>query len=147
MPHPSIVSTLACLAFAATGAASAAVPTQVINAELQDPSTNPSVPHMRIVLDHHTAKPGRVTLDARNESKDLVHELIVVRDLGKKLPFNARRNVVAEGKIHSLGEVSELKPGESGTLTLNLRPGRYLLFCNQPGHYRNGMFTELTIAP
>ena len=34
-----------------------------------------------------------------------------------------------------LGEVSELDPGKSGTLTLTIKPGKYLLVCNVPGHY------------
>jgi uncharacterized cupredoxin-like copper-binding protein len=47
--------------------------------------------------------------------------------------------------VHSLGEISELKPGARGKLTLNLKAGTYLLLCNQPGHYKAGMSTKLVV--
>jgi uncharacterized cupredoxin-like copper-binding protein len=143
----SIASAPFWLLFAAAGAAAAAAAPQSVNAELQDPSTDPTIPHMRIVLDHPSVKPGRIELHAHNGSKNLVHELIVVRDDGKALPVDAKAGVVDEHKIHSLGEVPELEPDKSGVLALTLRAGRYLLFCNQPGHYSDGMFTTLTVAP
>ena len=30
-------------------------------------------------------------------------------------------------------------------LRLHLTPGKYLLFCNIPGHFANGMWTEVTV--
>jgi uncharacterized cupredoxin-like copper-binding protein len=128
-------------------AAHAAAPVQFLGVKLQDPSTDPSIAHMRIVLDHETVKPGRVTLHADNQSKGMVHEVIVIRDEGKKqLPFDPKSGRVVERKLHSLGEISDLKPGTSGELTLDLKPGRYLLLCNQPGHYKEGMVAKLTVA-
>ncbi len=125
----------------------AATPAQSIEAKLQDSTTDPSIAHMRIVLDHETVKPGRVVLHAQNESKTLVHELVVVRDDGgKTLPFDAKHSRVIESKVHRLGEISDLKPGTAGKLTLNLRPGSYVLMCNEPGHYKDGMLARLTVA-
>ena len=43
-------------------------------------------------------------------------------------------------------EVSELDPGASGSLTVALQPGKYLLICNVPGHYASGMWTEFTVT-
>lgn len=37
-------------------------------------------------------------------------------------------------------------PSGSGWVTLDLQPGRYELLCNLPGHYRAGMYTELTVT-
>lgn len=127
--------------------AQAAVPTQVIDIKLQDPSTGPSVKSMEIVLDRHTVKAGRVTLKAVNLSKSLVHEVLVLHDPGNKaLPYDSKNAEVNENRVHSLGEVGDLPPGHSGTLTLNLKPGKYLLFCNESGHYADGMKTELTVT-
>jgi Sulfocyanin (SoxE) domain len=39
-----------------------------------------------------------------------------------------------------------LKPETSGKLTLNLKPGPYLLMCNQPGHWHAGMWTKFTVT-
>jgi uncharacterized cupredoxin-like copper-binding protein len=44
-----------------------------------------------------------------------------------------------------MGEVSELDPGKSGSLTLTLDAGTYMLFCNLPGHYMAGMWTFVTV--
>ena len=94
------------------------------------------------------AKPGRVTFQAENQSKTLVHEVIVVRDDGAKdLPFDAKKSLVIENRIKRLGEIADLKPGKTGKLTLNLKPGTYVLICNQPGHYKDGMLAKVTVAP
>lgn len=129
------------------GAAHAVAPVQTLGIKLQDSSTDAAIAHMRVVLDHATLKPGRVTIEAENQSKTLVHELIVVRDAGaKKLPYDAGKNLVVEKRIRSLGEISELAPGKSGKLTLDLKPGTYVLFCNQPGHYQDGMLAKVVVA-
>lgn len=101
---------------------------------------------MRISLDRETVKAGRVTLQAVNASKSLVHEVLVVAYTTKPLPIDAKQARVNEKRIHSLGEISDLRPGKSGKLTLNLRPGTYLLFCNEPGHFQDGMQTKLTVT-
>lgn len=132
----------------AAGATDAATATQVVGIKLQDPSNDPSVAHMRIVLDHDTVKPGRITLTAENQSKGLVHEVLIARaaDAGN-LPFDAKSNRVIEKRVHPLGEISDLAPGKSGKLTLTLKSGTYVLFCNQPGHYKDGMAAKLVVAP
>jgi uncharacterized cupredoxin-like copper-binding protein len=49
--------------------------------------------------------------------------------------------------VKSLGEVEELQLGAAGKLTLNLKPGNYLLTCNQPGHLHGGMWSKFTVTP
>lgn len=129
------------------GTASAASPAQLA-IKLQDSSNDPSIAHMRIVLDHEAVKPGRVTLTAENQSKTLVHELLVARaPANGQLPLDAKADRVNEKRAHPLGEISDLAPGKSGKLTLNLKAGTYILFCNQPGHYKDGMRATLVVAP
>jgi uncharacterized cupredoxin-like copper-binding protein len=91
---------------------------------------------------------GAVTFEVRNDSAGIVHEMIVAplpKD-GAELPFGEAEDEVDEDAAGSLGEVSELDPGESGSLTRTLAPGEYILFCNVPGHYRLGMWTTLTVT-
>jgi uncharacterized cupredoxin-like copper-binding protein len=52
---------------------------------------------------------------------------------------------VNEDAAGHLGEVSELDPGQSGSLSMKLDPGTYMLFCNVPGHYMAGMWTTITV--
>ena len=39
-----------------------------------------------------------------------------------------------------------MQPGATKALTLDLKPGTYLLVCNLPGHYAAGMWTVLTVT-
>jgi uncharacterized cupredoxin-like copper-binding protein len=39
-----------------------------------------------------------------------------------------------------------MQPGGHGKLTLRLKPGRYMLFCNVPGHYAGGQHTVFTVT-
>jgi uncharacterized cupredoxin-like copper-binding protein len=52
---------------------------------------------------------------------------------------------VIEKKIQRLGEISDLKPGAAGAMTLSLKAGSYVLICNQPGHYKAGMVANLSV--
>ena len=120
---------------------------QIVAITLQDASVDSSKSGMAIKTDTAKVKAGRVTFEAVNLSKDLVHEVLVVPAFpkGKELPYDVKTDTVVEKRVHSLGEISELKPGARGKLTLNLKPGTYLLLCNQPGHYKSGMSTTLVV--
>lgn len=83
---------------------------------------------------------GRVTFVARNLGS-VPHELVVVRR-----PSSGTLRVASfKAEEHGLavGEVEEIEPGQSGRVTLTLKPGRYLLICNIVGHYQLGMQAEL----
>jgi uncharacterized cupredoxin-like copper-binding protein len=92
-------------------------------------------------------KAGEVTFVVKNTSKDTIHEMILARldDPSKQEPYLADENRVDEDQAGDLGEVSELDPGASGKLTVTLKPGNYLLYCNVPGHYMAGMWTKFTV--
>ena len=121
--------------------------TATVNALLQDATTGSGVRSDRIVLDRRSVPAGKVTFHAVNQSKELVHELLVVRpEPGQALPYDEKKAVVSEGRTHVLGEVDDLRPGASGTVTLDLEPGSYMLLCNQPGHYKSGMKTMFSVT-
>jgi len=124
-----------------------AAATPTVKLLLQDPSADAAAPGMVIKSDTATVKAGRVTFEAVNQSKSLVHEVLVIPAPaeGKALPYDAKGDTVAEKSVHSLGEIGDLKTGAHGKLTLKLKPGKYLLFCNAPGHYKAGMVTALTV--
>ena len=62
------------------------------------------------------------------------------------LPYDRKDDRVDEAKIKDLGEAPDLRPGEKKTLQLTLKPGNYLLICNQPDHYKTGMGTSLVVT-
>jgi uncharacterized cupredoxin-like copper-binding protein len=120
---------------------------QTVNLVLQDSSVDPAISGMAIKSDAAKVRAGRVTFAAVNRSKNLVHEVIVMPALpeGKIAPYDAKADKVVESRVQALGEISDLKPGARGKLTLTLKPGTYVLFCNEPGHYKAGMTTTLVV--
>ena len=145
---PIMAATVLALALAASTTSTVhAAGTQVVQIALQDSSSSPGTARMEMQANPTTVKAGRVTFEAVNQSRDLVHEVLVVPAPagGKALPYDAKSNEIDESHAHSRGEIPELKPGAHGRLTLSLHRGTYLLVCNQPGHYQAGMFTKLTV--
>lgn len=102
---------------------------------------------MSIDIDKPAVPAGKVTFDVTNASKETIHEMIVapVADENAVLPYIDSEGRVDEEETHDLGEVSELEGGKSGTLTVDLKPGLYVLYCNIPGHYMAGMWTVLKV--
>ncbi len=107
-----------------------------------------STGQMGITLSAASVKAGEVTFEVTNDSKDIIHEMIMspVAAGAKELAYLTDENRVDEEKADHLGEVSELDPGKSGALTITLKPGSYILYCNIPGHFIDGMWTELTVT-
>ncbi len=110
-------------------------------------SADASKAAMSVIPDARAVPAGDVTFEVTNNSTDLVHEMLVVKvaDVGAPLPYNADDARIDEDKVQSLGEVSELDPGKSGSLTVKLDPGTYALLCNMPGHFMAGMWTTISV--
>lgn len=102
---------------------------------------------MGIKISTATVPAGVVIFEVTNDAKELVHEMVVapVKNEKKPLPYIKKEMKVNEDAAGHLGEVAELAPGKSGALTLTMKPGRYILYCNIPGHYTLGMWSLLTV--
>lgn len=104
--------------------------------------------NMGIKLSRSEVPAGPVTFEVTNDSKDLIHEMVVspIKAQGKPLPYDTDLDEVIEDEAGHLGEVEELDPGQKGALTLDLKAGRYILYCNVTDHYMAGMWAVLTVA-
>ncbi len=104
---------------------------------------------MGIKLDATSVPAGRVTFNVSNDSKDMVHEMVIspIASVDAALPYLKDENKIDEDAAGHLGEVAELEPAKTGTLAIDLQPGLYLLYCNIPGHFVNGMWSVLTVTP
>ncbi len=103
-------------------------------------------PTMGLKVSTQTIKAGPVTFVAVNESKDLVHEMIISPLPNHPLPYTAEEMKVDEDKAVHLGEVSELPVGQKGELKIDLKPGKYIVYCNMPGHYALGMWSQINVV-
>lgn len=107
---------------------------------------NATLTSYKITLDQSTITPGKVTFHIKNAATDMKHEFVVFKtDLdAANLPLDADGNV-AEDQLQKVDE-KELDPGASADLVIdNLPAGHYAIVCNQPGHYKQGMYINFTV--
>jgi len=96
-----------------------------------------------------TAKAGKTTIEAPNEGT-VEHELVVFKTNidPAKLPTESNGGVDEE-KLDEIaeeqGEVADVAGGETKSGNFELTPGKYVIFCNLPGHYAQGMYGTLTV--
>jgi uncharacterized cupredoxin-like copper-binding protein len=95
-----------------------------------------------------SVKAGKVTFDVSNLSRSILHEMIVVavENPNTPMPYDYDNGQIPEKQVKMLGETEEMEPNAEKTITLDLKPGTYLLICNVPGHYAAGMWTSLTVT-
>ena len=97
-----------------------------------------------------TAKAGPTTIEAPNEGK-AEHEMVLFKSNMNpaKLPTEANGEV-SEEKMDEVaeeaGEIADVEAGDTKSEDFELTPGKYVMFCNLPGHYAAGMYGTLTVT-
>lgn len=88
-----------------------------------------------------SVKAGAVTFKIKNIGA-LDHTFLVVKTSlpASKLPQKKDRVT-----LKPLKEVGPFKPGKGGTLTLTLKAGTFVLYCNVAGHYKAGQYARLVV--
>lgn len=107
---------------------------------------NMAMATMGITVDRPDIPAGEVTFTVTNESQSFYHSLSIapVADTSKELPYLSDKMMVDEAAAGTVARGKELKPHATGSVTADLRPGTYILFCNVAGHYAMGMWTLVT---
>jgi uncharacterized cupredoxin-like copper-binding protein len=99
-----------------------------------------------LTADPGSVAAGSVTFAATNDGS-LQHELVVLKtDLAAgALPVSGGSvDEAAAGDV--IGEVPAFSAGATESLTLELEPGAYVLFCNIGGHYQQGVRSAFTVT-
>lgn len=97
-----------------------------------------------------TVKAGKTTIEAPNTGK-VEHELVLFKTTMSpaKLPTEANGGVDEE-KMDKIaeegGEIPDVEAGETKSEEFELTQGKYVMFCNLPGHYAAGMYGTLTVT-
>jgi uncharacterized cupredoxin-like copper-binding protein len=86
-----------------------------------------------------SVRAGKVTFVASNVGR-VPHELMVERMPMKFDSPNHPNEDAAQGMI------DDMDPGKSGRMTMRLKPGMYMLFCNVAGHYAAGQHMMFRVA-
>jgi uncharacterized cupredoxin-like copper-binding protein len=89
-----------------------------------------------------SVKAGSVTFKIKNRGV-LAHTFAIVKTAlpAGKLPVKGDRV-----SLKPIKDVGPFKPGTGATLTLNLKPGKYVLYCNIKGHYKAGQHIAFTVT-
>ena len=114
-------------------------------AKAREKGVNVDMTNFAFNLDKTEVPAGKITFHVKNAKDAVEHEMVVIKtdlDAGQ-LPTNADQTV-DESKLDSKGEV-EVEAGETKDLTVDLTPGHYVLLCNIPGHYAQGMVANFTV--
>lgn len=114
------------------------------------PSVQVTEREYSIVPDVASVASGPVRFQVSNVGQS-GHEFNVVRtDLDPRaLPVNADSATVITNAagIERVGAVdTTIKPAATKSGSFDLQPGNYVLFCNLPGHYQQGMATRFTVT-
>ena len=95
-----------------------------------------------------TLKPGQYTFLFYNAGA-LVHELLVFHPTLAKdtLAVDADGNLSEDAPgMNKTSDGDNIDPSETQGRSIDLTtPGTYLFVCNLPGHYKNGMYTWVTV--
>ena len=91
--------------------------------------------------------PGQVTFQVTNKGP-AEHELVIVQtDLKEgNLPTSGGKVDMSSSKVTKIVDHPKVAKGTSYSITQNLQPGHYVLICNLPGHYLQGMHASLTVG-
>jgi len=155
---PIAILAAAALSLAACGSSSSSSTTEPATQPTQTTQTTATAggaTALTVVMSDYAFAPkdasaaaGELTITAPNQGK-LPHELVLIRtDLPlNKLPTDSSGNVNEDAFPASRlpGEISETEPGATGSLTVTLPAGRYVMLCNVPGHYKAGMVGNLVV--
>ena len=111
---------------------------QLFDITIRDFKVRPSSP---------TAPAGVVTLSVSNIGPT-THEFVVVRTNlpDGELPIGADGLSVDEDRLDDVEEIEGIEDGSTEQVTVQLKPGRYVFFCNFEGHYLAGMHAAVRVV-
>jgi uncharacterized cupredoxin-like copper-binding protein len=98
-----------------------------------------------IALDQTSMSSGTVTFNISNEGPS-THEFVVIQSDLAPDALPVKDNEVEEDKVEGVGEQEDIAPSTTATLSLDLDPGSYVVICNLPGHYEQGMRAGFTVT-
>lgn len=92
-----------------------------------------------------TFAPGEVTFGLHNEGPS-THEFVIIRSDEDPGALPVDNGLIPEDQVDLVDEAEDIAPGTDTTLSVNLAAGSYVLVCNLPGHYEQGMHAAFTVG-
>lgn len=88
------------------------------------------------------APAGNVTFTVTNSGKQN-HEFVVIKT---DKPADSLLKGEEADEAGAVDEIGDLPPGETKTLSVNLKAAHYALLCNLPGHYKAGQSADFEVS-
>ena len=136
----AVAAVLCAAPSALAAAAGPATPVDRIDVTMRD---------FKLELSRRAVPAGKVFIRVHNHGPS-THEINLDRtDLPSgSLPLQGDGLTVDEGSraLHRIASIEQLDLGASGELTVRLKPGHYVLYCNLEGHYLGGMRASFDVA-
>jgi uncharacterized cupredoxin-like copper-binding protein len=102
---------------------------------------------MSLKLDRAAVPAGKVTFVVINSDK-VKHEAVLLKTdqaPNALVMLSDENKVDEEASAENVGEV-EVEAGATGTVTMDLTPGKYVLICNMDEHYKAGMYSAFEVT-
>ena len=87
---------------------------------------------------------GDITFAIDNQGPS-VHEFVIIRSDTDAGQLPVENGLIPEDQVDVVDEAEDIAPGTNTTLSVNLAAGSYVLVCNLPSHYDQGMHTAFTV--
>jgi caa(3)-type oxidase subunit IV len=94
-----------------------------------------------------TAQAGPVTFHIVNGADGMLHEFIIIQtdQPASELPTDMSGRVI-EDAVTIITAAEDIPPANSRNITVNLGAGHYVMICNLPDHYQQGMRIDFTVT-
>jgi caa(3)-type oxidase subunit IV len=101
----------------------------------------------QIRMSQTTATAGPITFHIVNGADDMLHEFIIIKTdaPAEELPTNMMGRVDEEA-VTIMTAAEDIPPANSRNITVNLGAGHYVMVCNLPGHYLQGMRIDFEVT-
>ena len=137
MPNRKITRVLALTALVAIGAACTSTGGEGdVEVSLRDDA---------VTLSPASADVGSVTFAATNDGS-VTHEIEVFSGDVDPSTLPIENNVASTDGLQLIDEIEDITPGSSADLTIDLETGAYVVMCNLPGHFEQGMYASLEVG-
>lgn len=102
----------------------------------------------QITFSKYSAQAGPITFHIVNGADDMLHEFILIQTdaPASELPTDETTGRVLEDAVTIITAAEDIPPSNSRNITVNLAAGHYVIVCNLPGHYAQGMRVDFNVT-
>jgi len=132
-----VIFALACMLVLALTACGGDEQSTDVSVVLDEWSLTPSIADVR---------EGKVTFEVRNDGT-MSHQLFVIKNDLPPEQLPVANGSIVLSQVNVVRSVQAVAAGSTAELSFDATPGKYVLVCNVPGHYQQGMASAFLVEP